>query len=359
MAAQQSPLCRYRYDPLDRLAKRTSIDTADTTLFYRSDRLNTQIQGAAQYSILQVDDHLLAQLQSSGSVQEIAVLATDRQRSVLEVIQGSERHAQAYTAYGHPADSGLNSLLGYAGEHMDPVTGHYLLGNGYRAFNPVLMRFNSPDRKSPFEEGGLNTYAYCQGDPVNYQDPTGQYRFWNAPPRFPRPSIRMHRTLPRPPPFRPGPRGTQLRSSALDLTMTSNVSQASAHSSVTSPRVTDTGLSAPQVQKLAQLRHNPASGDYDVTFPSEEVLRSLNNEDYKSFIKSLRQVKQAHAGLHRFSVKTERYHQIMDSIERTQLREFQEHGASIFANPKTRQETIYWLRNRISNRELDMSQVRA
>lgn len=35
------------------------------------------------------------------------------------------------------------------------------------------MRFNKPDTMSPFGKGGVNAYAYCQGDPVNYQDPTG------------------------------------------------------------------------------------------------------------------------------------------------------------------------------------------
>src|SRR5207253_4738400 len=76
--------------------------------------------------------------------------------------------------YGHRApEGGLLSLLGFNGERPDPVTGHYVLGNGYRAFNPVLMRFNSPDSLSPFEEGGLNAYAYCVGDPINRVDPTG------------------------------------------------------------------------------------------------------------------------------------------------------------------------------------------
>lgn len=56
---------------------------------------------------------------------------------------------------------------------MDSATGHYLLGNGYRAYNPVLMRFNRPDNLNPFGEGGLNAYAYCAGDPVNRSDPTG------------------------------------------------------------------------------------------------------------------------------------------------------------------------------------------
>ncbi|MGE6825669.1 hypothetical protein ACQKGR_26595, partial [Pseudomonas soli] len=33
--------------------------------------------------------------------------------------------------------------------------------------------FNSPDSWSPFERGGLNSYAYCQGDPVNMTDRSG------------------------------------------------------------------------------------------------------------------------------------------------------------------------------------------
>ncbi len=38
-----------------------------------------------------------------------------------------------------------------------------MLGNGYRAYSPVLMRFNSPDSWSPFGEGGVNAYAYIEG----------------------------------------------------------------------------------------------------------------------------------------------------------------------------------------------------
>uniref|UniRef100_UPI00214B5855 RHS repeat-associated core domain-containing protein n=1 Tax=Pseudomonas sp. UMAB-08 TaxID=1365375 RepID=UPI00214B5855 len=75
------------------------------------------------------------------------------------------------------------------GEPPDPVTGHYLLGNGYRAFNPVLMRFNSPDSLSPFGEGGLNGYAYCGGDPVNYRDPTGHI------PAFMKPALRFFKVI--------------------------------------------------------------------------------------------------------------------------------------------------------------------
>lgn len=66
-----------------------------------------------------------------------------------------------------------HSMPGFSGEVADPLTGHFLSGNGYRAFNPVLMRFNSADNLSPFAAGGINAYAYCRGDPVNRQDPDG------------------------------------------------------------------------------------------------------------------------------------------------------------------------------------------
>ncbi|WP_241667874.1 MULTISPECIES: RHS repeat-associated core domain-containing protein [unclassified Pseudomonas] len=82
----------------------------------------------------------------------------------------------AYTAYGHLSALRLTSThLGFNGELRDPHTRWYLLGNGYRAYNPVLMRFHSPDKLSPFGAGGLNSYMYCAADPINHRDPTGRF----------------------------------------------------------------------------------------------------------------------------------------------------------------------------------------
>lgn len=178
MGGQPRLLCRYGYDPLDRVAALAPADANETRLFYQKSRLATQIQEALQHSILQVDNHLLAQFSHrQKKIVETALLVPDGLRSVVHVVSGGQHQTQVYTAYGyHAPNSGLHSLLGFAGERCDPVTGHYLLGNGYRAFNPVLMRFNSPDSLSPFDRGGLNAYAYCQGDPLSFRDPTGHIR---------------------------------------------------------------------------------------------------------------------------------------------------------------------------------------
>lgn len=66
-------------------------------------------------------------------------------------------------------------FAGFNGQRPDPVSGYYHLGNGYRAYSPVLIRFTCPDSLSPFGAGGINPYAYCAGDPVNRADPSGHF----------------------------------------------------------------------------------------------------------------------------------------------------------------------------------------
>jgi RHS repeat-associated protein len=169
-------LCRYHYDPLDRVASCTPLTQSSIQRFYRKDRLATEIQGQVQYSVFEHEAQLLAQQRHEAGRMATALLVTDLQRSVLHSVAAGQQQRLAYSPYGHRApESGLISLLGFNGERRDSVTGHYLLGNGYRAFNPVLMRFNSPDRLSPFGKGGVNAYAYCAGDPVNRVDPTGHH----------------------------------------------------------------------------------------------------------------------------------------------------------------------------------------
>jgi RHS repeat-associated protein len=166
-------LCRYRYDALDRLAAATPLAEASVQRVYQKNRLSVEIQGAVHRRVMQFDHHVLAEQRAA----ETVLPATDLQRSVLHSVDAQGRQGIAYSPYGHrPSGRDVFSLLGFTGERPDPVTGHYPLGKGYRSYNPVLMRFNQPDSLSPFGEGGVNAYAYCQGDPVNWSDPTGHIK---------------------------------------------------------------------------------------------------------------------------------------------------------------------------------------
>ncbi|ARV72256.1 RHS repeat-associated core domain-containing protein [Vibrio campbellii] len=66
-----------------------------------------------------------------------------------------------------------SSHLGFNGEWLDPVLEGYHLGQGYRVYQPKLMRFNAPDSLAPFSEGVHNAYVYCHNDPINFTDPSG------------------------------------------------------------------------------------------------------------------------------------------------------------------------------------------
>lgn len=170
-------LCRYQYDPLDRLMGVGVLERTGTQRFYQQDHLTTELGEQAQRTIFRHQTRPLAQQQNTDGVTATTLLATDQAHSPLQTLAETNPQQLAYTAYGHhPEESGLSRLLGFNGECPDSITGHYLLGQGTRAFNPVLMRFNSPDELSPFGEGGINCYAYCQGDPINFNDPTGNMR---------------------------------------------------------------------------------------------------------------------------------------------------------------------------------------
>ncbi|WP_122222033.1 RHS repeat-associated core domain-containing protein [Pseudomonas syringae group genomosp. 3] len=165
----------YHYDALDRLASIAPAGQEVVRRFYLNNRLTTAIQGASRHSVVQAEDLLLALRRVDFDQVLFDVLVTDQASSVLHSVEAIRNQAFVYSPYGtrspHTASSGVP---GFTGQAIDPLTGHYLLGNGVRAFNPTLMRFNSPDALSPFSEGGLNAYAYCGGDPVNYSDPTGR-----------------------------------------------------------------------------------------------------------------------------------------------------------------------------------------
>ncbi|HEX8543560.1 MAG TPA: RHS repeat-associated core domain-containing protein [Pseudomonas sp.] len=172
----QQTLINYRYDALDRLIGFDLPDQGRTTRVYNNGRVASQIRGDQSIAFIDHADVIFGHSRTSGSSIENTLIGTSQQGSVLQTATAAGRQDFQYTPHGYCSNiAGLDDLLGFNGEHPDPITGCYLLGSGYRVYNPVLMRFHSPDSMSPFGAGGVNPYAYCVGDPINLSDPTGHF----------------------------------------------------------------------------------------------------------------------------------------------------------------------------------------
>ena len=106
---------------------------------------------------------------------------TDAGGSVIGITDasGAEIARYAYDPFGNPtATSGTDPLaarnpLRYRGYYYDAESGLYYLPARY--YEPRSARFLSVDPAAPSagDPASLNSYVYCQGDPVNASDPTG------------------------------------------------------------------------------------------------------------------------------------------------------------------------------------------
>lgn len=107
-----------------------------------------------------------------------SLLLVDNAQSVVQASPNSALIAYTPFGYSHMLQP-VRSQTAFNGETLESVGHRYPLGLGYRSYSPVLGRFHSPDDWSPFGNGGLNPYCYCQGDPINNRDPSGHAKFSN------------------------------------------------------------------------------------------------------------------------------------------------------------------------------------
>ncbi len=86
---------------------------------------------------------------------------------------GATTTAVRLDPYGLPRTAGpAPAGIGYAGEWTDP-TG--LVNLRFRAYDPALLRFTGRDTWGgiAIDPGSANRYAYAQGNPLRYTDPSG------------------------------------------------------------------------------------------------------------------------------------------------------------------------------------------
>ncbi|EGB6348797.1 hypothetical protein H7373_004349 [Salmonella enterica] len=161
----------YGYDALNRLVSQNVTDGDTRQLYYRADELvNEVLVQQNRATRLVKNGHTCLGVSDDSA---LTLTAADHNDSLLWSRDVSQKEGlqHNWSPYGNGKTTDL--LPGFNGERTDPVSGASHLGNGYRAYNPVLMRFNCPDSLSPFGGGGINPYAYCAGDPVNHTDPSG------------------------------------------------------------------------------------------------------------------------------------------------------------------------------------------
>lgn len=147
--------------------------TSDSLFFYQGGRLTLVRHGNGHRFILSTAHCALAEQQNRDGAQAV-LLGVDHAGSTTSTLHPDGHQIHRYSAYGYncalPHPIRFWDLLA---SFFQPDVHGYFLGNGYRVFTPSLMRFLSPDSLSPFGIGGINSYCYCMGDPVNRTDATG------------------------------------------------------------------------------------------------------------------------------------------------------------------------------------------
>ncbi|CAI8903690.1 RHS repeat-associated core domain-containing protein [Pseudomonas serbica] len=172
------PISRYRYDGHNQLLGVKHGFGSETLRFYQDDRVSSTRQGDTRINYFYGNEQLMGQ-QTVGDDAQTLLFLTDSKNSVVGESQEQALRMAVYNAYGERYSAKpMQSPLGFNGEPRDEINDWYLLGKGYRAYNPHLRRFHSPDSFSPFGAGGVNPYVYCLSDPINYVDPTGHEALW-------------------------------------------------------------------------------------------------------------------------------------------------------------------------------------
>ena len=162
----------YVYDYFGRLVRETVTNS------YVVGVINTEIK-----TFLYDDQGLVGMIHEANGTTNTYYFHRNLQGDILGIYDtnGNSVAQYSYNAFGIcTIVSGSNVTIAnanpfrYRGYYYDTETGFYYLNARY--YNPDWCRFISPDSAAylnPDNPNGLNLYAYCGNDPVNYKDPSG------------------------------------------------------------------------------------------------------------------------------------------------------------------------------------------
>lgn len=161
---------QYSYDPLGRRASKTDAGAVERFV-YDGDALIGTLDGSNNVTSVNVFSGETDEPLASTSGGTTRLLYADRLGSIVAVGSGaSVTHRYRYGPYGETlAGSSADSIrFRYTGREKDTDALYH-----YRAryYSSAMQRFVSADPIGMV--GGLSTYAYVEGDPINQTDPSG------------------------------------------------------------------------------------------------------------------------------------------------------------------------------------------
>jgi len=142
----------YTYDKLNRLQQAEyPTDTEQFSYDNAGKRLIRTAKDIEEQYIYDVNNRLTSQI-VNGRVETYRYDA----EGLRYEMEGNEKAEQIPNRYQ------------YTGQQLDPITQQYYLRA--RFYNPAIARFTQEDE---YHGDGINLYAYCANNPVDYYDPSG------------------------------------------------------------------------------------------------------------------------------------------------------------------------------------------